>query len=123
MIHSSLNTLNTRVYQVIFSLLFSFITYSFFIKGSGTPPPFPHIDKVGHIGCFILLTVTFIKAFNLNIKLSSLYLISYGALIEFLQGLTEYRQASIADLVADVLGVLIGLYIIKWLNTPRAHNE
>lgn len=36
-------------------------------------------------------------------------LIAYGALMEFLQGLTDYRTMEFADAVANSLGVSIGL--------------
>ncbi|MCP4494908.1 MAG: VanZ family protein [Gammaproteobacteria bacterium] len=38
-------------------------------------------------------------------------LVVFGLLIEFLQGLTEYRSAELADAIANSIGVFIGMGI------------
>ena len=50
----------------------------------------------------------------------ALGLLAYGVLIEILQGLTSYRHAEWADLLADGLGILAGLALfglLRWLQT------
>lgn len=40
-------------------------------------------------------------------------LLAYGALIEVLQSLTPYRSAEWADLIADGVGLLVGLLVAR----------
>jgi len=41
-----------------------------------------------------------------------------GVIIEFLQGMTDYRDFEVADMVADAVGAFIGLAILQ---TPLRH--
>ncbi len=68
-------------------------------------------DKLGHIlmyafvsGWFSLLVT---RDRSLWWVLSGL--IAYGLLMEFLQGLTDYRSAEFADAIANSIGAAIGL--------------
>ena len=66
-------------------------------------------DKVAHIAAFVALAFLADgsrpeKPFD---RISAVWLTAYGACIEFLQTFVEYRTASFADFVADVIGILI----------------
>ncbi len=68
-------------------------------------------DKLGHILMYACLSSWFSL---LVIRYRSLWwvligLIAYGLLMEFLQGLTDYRSAEIADAIANSIGAGIGL--------------
>ena len=72
-------------------------------------------DKIIHICVFIFLSCWFSGQFKSNIKL--LFCISlYGVLIEFLQQFTPYRSAELFDILANEIGIIIGIIIaIKYL--------
>ena len=69
-------------------------------------------DKVLHILAFLSLTVWFSgqypRAAYWRIAAG---LIAFGALIEVLQGLTDYRDAEWLVLTADGIGIVIGLAV------------
>lgn len=72
-------------------------------------------DKIQHILAFTTITLLVDAAwpkqpFN---RQKVLAVMAYGSLIEILQGFTEDRSASLADLVADSGGILI-----YWLFIP-----
>lgn len=71
-------------------------------------------DKVLHALCFMFLMVWFCglyaRAQYLRI---GILLFLYGALIEALQYLTGYRSMELADLVADVIGILAGAMLAR----------
>lgn len=50
---------------------------------------------------------------NQIIKLG-IKLIAFGAMIEVLQGLTGYRFAELYDLMANTLGVVVGLFLSRF---------
>ena len=68
-------------------------------------------DKLGHFIAYMVVS----SWFSLIAKRTSslwwvmLGLIAYGLLIEFLQGLTDYRMEDLADALANSLGVVTGL--------------
>lgn len=78
--------------------------------------PLPAIgvnDKFSHLITYTLLSAWFAL---LVVRRRSLLwviavLISYGALLEGLQGLTDYRFPEFADLVANSLGVFVGVLL------------
>lgn len=68
-------------------------------------------DKLAHILMYAFLSSWFSL---LVIRYRSLCwvlfgLIAYGLLMEFLQGLTDYRSAELADAIANSIGATIGL--------------
>ena len=82
-----------------------------FTPADGVPSAPPGVDKLVHAGLFALLALTGRWA---GIGRSSLggLLVLYAAVSEVLQGLTPLdRSASVADWLADVAGVLLGLVI------------
>ena len=72
-------------------------------------------DKIIHICIFIFLSCWLSGQFKSNIKL--LFVISlYGVLIEFLQRLTPYRSTELLDILANEIGIIIGIIIaMKYL--------
>jgi len=66
-------------------------------------------DKVAHVLAFVALA--FLADGGWPEKrfdwIPAIWLTTYGAFIEGLQSLIEFRTASLADLVADVIGILI----------------
>lgn len=80
-----------------------------FAPASDVPTAPPGVDKLVHVGLFAALAVTGRWAGTGTRALAPL-LVGYAAVSEVLQGLAVVgRSVSLADWVADVLGVLLGL--------------
>lgn len=74
------------------------------------PNPFNLWDKAQHAFVFILLTLTGSLAYNRNTVTVYVGLILYGTGIEILQSaLTTTRFGEVSDLIADVVGVTMGI--------------
>ena len=68
-------------------------------------------DKLAHVLIYLVLSSWFSLIVARRALLWRVFsgLIIYGMLMEFLQGLTDYRSPEIADAVANSVGVAIGL--------------
>jgi len=80
-------------------------------------------DKYGHFIAYFLLSFSWLYALrNFPRKkfkeyLIVFFLISYGIIIEVLQGvLTSYRQADIYDIIANSAGVLFAVILFSKIN-------
>jgi hypothetical protein len=72
-------------------------------------PDFAQSDKFGHLMAFAVLMVWFCGVFRANFTVYvALGLLAFGVLIEYLQGLTDYRSAEVADAAFDFIGILLG---------------
>jgi len=74
----------------------------------GADAPTTGWDKTNHLLAFATLAVLGCLAYPARIPSTLLALLAYGALIEILQSFTTYRSAEWGDLLADVLGLLVG---------------
>ena len=81
------------------------------------PFMFEGIDKILHLSIFALLGFTFLAAFpKINFPTFIQIMIIYGLLTEILQDEMHLgRSLEGLDLVADIIGVLIGYIIFKKL--------
>lgn len=81
-------------------------------QGSG-PPLLPHLDKLAHAGAFTVLALLGTRA-GLRPWLLAALLLAYGVGIEVAQGVfTTTREASLADVLADALGIALGLWLAR----------
>lgn len=85
---------------------------------------FPGFDKLLHLSIFAFLGICFSAAYP---KIKFLYyiyiMLIYAIVTELLQDLMGLgRSAETLDLVADVVGVVIGHYIYKVLCTKFFNN-
>lgn len=96
------------------------ISYLSLAPLSGVSAYVPYQDKVAHASVYCYLYTLGWLAFNtrkftalswLNKRLV-VWLIIYGMAIEYLQGLTAYRSREFADLLANWLGIAIGLAVV-----------
>lgn len=80
-----------------------------------TPPPELDTgwDKSNHLLAFGVLVCLGRQAFPGRALALSIGLFAYGVSIEGLQALTDYRSADVQDLVADMLGVLLGTLLLS----------
>lgn len=109
------NALLIAVFFTIFITIISLVSF----KG------IPHIkvsnsDKFGHFLAYLLLSLSWLYALkDLPLKKNNIYiivflLISYGIIIEVLQGiLTTYRQADFYDIIANSAGVFFAAILFK----------
>ncbi|CAA6806632.1 MAG: Unknown protein [uncultured Sulfurovum sp.] len=124
-----LHLLSKNQFKVIFFITVIVILYKALTPTSGDPFfDFNHSDKVLHVLAF------FVLSFLLNRSSSSIAkrirnifsLLAFGILIEILQSFTGYREVSLADVLADLLGILlfqITYFLLKnWQLRRRKHR-
>lgn len=83
---------------------------------------FEHADKLTHAFTFAVITTLALLGWRHRPLLVVVSLVMYGAGIEALQGLTTYRTASLVDIVADVFGIGLGMFLARWLRS-RAFGD
>lgn len=68
----------------------------------------PHFDKLLHFTAYALLTASYLTIFPGRMARIGVpvFMLGVGVAIEWLQGMTGYRSASLADAGADLLGIL-----------------
>ena len=101
--------------RIAFWSFFIFITYKFLAPSTHSGIEIPHLDKLAHFVVFALLSGLVHFGYQLNDKMQLLTWTIYGAGIEFLQGLTPARSPEVLDFVADMLGVIVALVLVKKL--------
>jgi hypothetical protein len=80
-----------------------------FAPGGAVPFAPPGVDKVVHVALFLALALTGRWAGARAVVLGPL-LVAYGAVSEVVQAVTPLeRSGSVADLLADAVGVALGL--------------
>lgn len=89
-------------------------------------PDWPYLDKLLHIAAYALMGALFFRAFRtLRIKnqlklvmiISILFSSLYGISDELHQYFVPFRNADLMDILADMLGSIIGVYIYHSLVT------
>ncbi|MDC7711844.1 VanZ family protein [Vogesella indigofera] len=93
-----------------------FSVYLLLLKPAGTPSAIPHFDKLGHALLFAVWAWLLARSFATRQRSSlrpTLWLcLGWALLSELAQGsLTLTRSAEAGDVVADMAGALIGLYL------------
>jgi VanZ family protein len=116
MISNTFNPLNLRQYINLFIRHFNralfwgfllFVSYKFIAPAGHSGINIPHLDKIVHAGIFFVLTFLLIRAHQMAHWQYVITLAIYGALIEYLQGLTGFRSSDVYDWIADCLGIFI----------------
>ena len=103
----------TTFFRAAFTLAFIYSWYLFFNPNLDSGIDIPHIDKVGHFIIFGGLSFLFDFAFGLAKWIALLCALLYGSSVELIQGSLPNRQASIADLIADVAGCFVYYYFAQ----------
>ncbi len=73
-------------------------------------------DKVNHLIAFFVFTVLGFLAYRFGYFMLFFVGILAGGLIEIFQGFTKYRSSEVADLVADGIGIFLGIFVAFLLN-------
>ncbi|WP_165892456.1 VanZ family protein [Azotobacter chroococcum] len=89
-----------------------------------SPPLDTGWDKSNHLLAFGVLALLGHLGFPGRHVQVPFGLFLYGILIEVLQGLTDYRVADYRDLLADLLGIVLGsLVAAGWLRHRRRERQ
>ena len=116
--------MNRHIYQALFVVIIIACSLLFFKEVKASVTSIAHIDKVAHFGVFFLLTAFFKRAFKASFWVYIVILAAYGAGVEYIQGTLPHRQASFADFVADVAGVICYLSLnTLWHKRFDQQNE
>jgi VanZ family protein len=95
-----------RLYQIVLLITLAICTALFAKEIQHSGIRIEHLDKIAHFGIFFMLAFIMHHAFKWPMWLQLILLASYGVGIEFMQGMLPYRQASLADFIADVIGAI-----------------
>lgn len=102
-----------RILSLCFILFWSWATWAFLRDGGHSGITFPHVDKVAHFGIFLILTLLMDRVFTPHAVVTFAVMLVYGSGIELIQGQLPHREASFADLVADMVGVVVYFVLLK----------
>ncbi len=92
-----------------------------FTPGDGVPSAPPGVDKLVHLALFAALALAGRWA-GIRGRALAVLLVVYAAVSEVVQALTPLqRSGSVADLLADVLGVALGL--LAWGGLARRSSS
>lgn len=98
-------------WRVSLAALLMFVSYKAFSTPGGSAS-FEHMDKVLHVLAFASLACVASCSWAPSQRanwLIALGLTAYGVFIELVQSHLPLRQASVADVAADVVGLALGL--------------
>jgi len=122
-INKNLNKLHIFFYYwfpILIYCLLIFIQSSY--PSTERIPDWPYIDKMLHFAAYALLGALFLRAFKTtriknNLKLvlvlSVLFSFFYGISDEIHQYFVPHRNADLMDVLADLLGSIMGVYIYQ----------
>jgi VanZ family protein len=91
-------------------------------------PIFPYVDKVLHVTAYGIMGILFYRAYQTlrlknNIKMLMLLSVVsaslYGISDEIHQSFVPFRQAEVADVIADTIGAFSGVYLYQLLIVSR----
>ena len=105
-----------RWWRWLLALLLCAVTW---LALAPAPPPLLSTgwDKLNHALAFSTLAVVATMAFAAAWRRIGVALLAYGGLIEILQAFIPPREADLADLLTDALGIAIGLLLaggLRW---------
>ncbi|MFI8480842.1 VanZ family protein [Pseudomonas sp. NPDC078700] len=101
-----------RTLSILCFLTILAITVFAGMRSEAIPEVFEHQDWLHHAVAFIALVCSARWAFpNTHAFWTLLYCLLLGLLIELFQGLLPHRTSSVADMIANTTGVIIGIAI------------
>ncbi|MGV6818770.1 MAG: VanZ family protein [Thiotrichales bacterium] len=116
------------LWQALGVLLLGGIALGSLLPGSVMPAGFslPHFDKLQHLLAYALLTAWYLVVFpgRYNVILVPLFALGLGVALEWLQGMTGYRESSGADVIADAGGILFAtVFLVRPLQLMLVQVE
>lgn len=102
------------IFRALFwiALLFSYVAA--IVPQDSAPSLGPLSDKIHHIIAFVVLGLLLRLGYKIRYWTAFLLLVVYGSFIEFSQLFTLNRSAEITDILADSIGIFIGLTFYKY---------
>ena len=92
------------------------------VPGQNLPSTgFDGADKLFHFAEFAVLALLLGRAWRF--LPAALFVIAFGVVDEFHQSLTENREPSVYDGLADALGAVAGAALAHWLQRRRSHGD
>jgi VanZ family protein len=108
--------MNRKKYEKVFRTLFLLYLTVILILATIKRPDVitTGFDKFEHIAAFIVFTFLMYFSFN-KVNYITIFLtgLGYGILIEIIQHFLPYRVADVMDIIANIIGLLTGLLMIK----------
>jgi len=108
-----------------FSLFIAVIAISIlaFLPDYSTLPPIISLsDLINHTVAFTVLSLLYALSYSHSLKRIFLTLIAYGIFIETVQAFLPTRCASIEDVLADSVGLIVGLVLLKIFRPAMGQN-
>ena len=103
-----------RIWQFIALLQIISIYYLCLRESVPAPPPFPHLDKIFHFTAYFFLSGYLHSILKVGLfwkQVLTLLLMGYS--VELLQTFTETRSYDLLDMLANIAGVFLGIFIFK----------
>lgn len=107
---------------LFFSALVSISILAVLPDYNALPPLASLSDLLNHAAAFTLLTLLYGLSYQHPPKQIAGSLIAYGVMIEMVQAFLPTRYASVEDILADSVGILLGLSITKLINFSTLFN-
>lgn len=106
-----------RYMPLLFCICLALVTLLALIPSTSIPKAIQFWDKAQHALAYSVLSVMGCFAFPQRLRLVFFGLITHGAIIEVMQGaLTRTRFGEPLDVLADGLGVLVGIIAYAFLS-------
>jgi VanZ family protein len=102
-----------------FCALIIISTLAFIPDYSGLPPVVSFNDKLNHASAFAVLLFLYRFAFFHTMQRILISLLFYAIFIEIVQAFLPTRTASIEDIFADSIGLVIGMLLFYWIEKKR----
>nr|WP_283104194.1 VanZ family protein [Shewanella gelidimarina] len=103
-----------NIFKLALAITLMVVSYLVFSKPSYNINSIPNFDKLGHLGSFFVLSCLTYFAFKPRWYLLAVVLAVYAVFIEMVQSQLSYRSASVADVIADMMGIAL-FYVTLWL--------
>lgn len=110
------------LFQFLFLSAFVISLFLFLQQGGDSGITIPHADKFGHFVIFFTLALLFDLAYRVPKFSGIILLFIYGVAIELIQGTLATREASFADAMADLIGVLAYYFVVQKKLTWAGHD-
>jgi len=102
-----------------FSALITISVLAFLPDYSALPPVVSFSDKLNHAAAFTVLILLYRFAFIHSTQHIVVLLLFYALFIEIVQAFLPTREASLEDILADSIGLGLGVILYKWIRKKR----